>query len=76
LFYCSYLAQDLNDQTSIYLSALGGYTDVVEYLLSFRVSALTPQEVEQFKRRSIHNYSLSDSNRKFKIIIIIIIFIY
>ncbi len=60
--YSSYLAQDLNDQTSLYLSVLGGHVDVVEYLLSFRVHALTSQEVEQFKRRSTHNYSNSDSN--------------
>jgi hypothetical protein len=63
-FFCfvSSLAQDLNDQTSLYLSALGGHADVVEYLLAFRVPALTSQEVEQFKRRSTHAYASSDSN--------------
>ncbi len=62
LFFVSSLAQDLNDQTSLYLSALGGHVDVVEYLLAFRVSALTSQEVEQFKRRSTYGYASSDSN--------------
>jgi hypothetical protein len=56
-----FLAQDLNEQTSLYLSVLGGYVDVVEYLLSFRVHALTLQELETFKRRSTHQNSLSES---------------
>ncbi|CAF2877239.1 unnamed protein product [Rotaria sp. Silwood2] len=55
-------AQDLNEQTSLYLSALGGYVDVVEYLLSFRVHALTTQEVELFKRRSTHSYFTSENS--------------
>jgi ankyrin repeat protein len=63
--FFSSLAQDLNDQTSLYLSALGGHADVVEYLLAFRVPALTSQEIEQFKRRSTHGYSFSDSNYHF-----------
>jgi hypothetical protein len=56
----SVLAQDLNEQTSLYLSVLGGHVDVVEYLLSFRVHALTSQEIESFKRRSTIN---SESNQ-------------
>ncbi|CAF4794720.1 unnamed protein product, partial [Rotaria sp. Silwood1] len=55
-------AQDLNEQTSLYLSVLGGYIDVVEYLLSFRVYALTPQEVELFKRRLTHSYFTSENS--------------
>lgn len=58
----SLVAQDINEQTSVYLSALGGHVDVVEYLLSFRVHALNPQEVELFKRRSTHSYFTSESN--------------
>ncbi|CAF3755076.1 unnamed protein product [Rotaria magnacalcarata] len=53
-------AQDLNEQTSLYLSVLGGYFDVVECLLSFRVHALTSPEVELFKRRSTHSYFTSE----------------
>ncbi|CAF1166877.1 unnamed protein product [Adineta steineri] len=53
-------AQDLNDQTSLYLSVLGKHIDVVEYLLSFRVYGLTSEEVELFKRRSIHSYFTSE----------------
>lgn len=60
------LAQDLNDQTSIYLAAVGGHVDLVEYLLSFRVSALNTQEIDKFKRRSTHSYSLSDSKYLFR----------
>ncbi|UJR21883.1 hypothetical protein I4U23_024955 [Adineta vaga] len=55
-------AQDLNDQTSLYLAALGGYIDVVEYLLSFRIHGLTAQEIELFKRRSTHSYFNSESS--------------
>ena len=40
-----FAAQDLNEQTSLYLAALGGYVDLVEYLLSFRVHELAAQEV-------------------------------
>ena len=32
---------------------LGGHVEVVDYLLSFRLQALTPQEIDQFKRRSL-----------------------
>ncbi|CAF4298118.1 unnamed protein product, partial [Rotaria sordida] len=54
--------QDINEQTSLYLSVLGGHFDVVEYLLSFRVYALTNQEVELFKRRSTHSYFTSENS--------------
>ena len=62
MLFCFSLAQDLNDQTSIYLAALGGFVNVVEYLLSFRLLALNTQEIDKFKRRSTHGYSFSDSN--------------
>ena len=52
----------MNEQTSLYLAALGGYVDLVEYLLSFRVHGLAAQEVELFKRRSTHSYFNSESN--------------
>ena len=59
------LAQDINDQSSLYLAALSGHVDVVEYLLSFRLHALTPQDLERHKRRSTVTDSivtLSDFN--------------
>jgi hypothetical protein len=64
-FSFSSLAHDLNEQTSLYLSALGGHTDVVEYLLAFRIPLLTAQEVERFKRRSTYGFTSSDSNSTF-----------
>ena len=41
---------------------LGGHVAVVEYLLSFRVQALTPQEIDQFKRRSLSSAQSSSSS--------------
>jgi len=52
-------AQDLNEQTSLYVAVQGGHIDVVEYLLSFRLPTLTNQEIEQLKRRSTYNYTVS-----------------
>jgi ankyrin repeat protein len=62
-----YLAQDLNEQTSLYLAVLGGHVDVVEYLLSFRLHGLTQPEIELFKRRPAYSYSSSENNHPLSI---------
>jgi Leucine-rich repeat (LRR) protein len=61
-----FLAQDLNDQSILYLATLGGHVDVVEYLLSFRLQTLTSKDIDNFKQRtslkSVHTTHLSDKH--------------